>query len=168
MKRRVLMNRITRSTLALALVPTFISLFISTPAQAQTASNTLRLWREGDAGERLNLRGRIVDGTGRPVEGARVNVRQADGTATYTEQYAGTMVTGKDGGYRMASVVPGQYTGNKHIHMTVEHADYWPVDTTVVFKGDNDDYPDAVPLEQSFIKGVLVWQGRYDVTLEKR
>ena len=70
------------------------------------------------------------------------------------------MVTGKDRGYRMASVVPGQYIGNKHINMTVEHSDYWPADTTVTCDGDNDDYPDAVALEQSFIKGILVWQWR--------
>ncbi len=161
MQRRQLLSLITRSTMALAVLTSY-------SARAQEASDTLVMWREGDEGERLNLRGRVVDGTGRPVAGARINVRQADGTAVYSSRYSGTMVTGKDGGYRLASVVPGQYTGNKHIHMSVEHPDYWSADTTIVFKGDNDDQPDAVALEQSFINGELVWQGRYDVTLEKR
>jgi protocatechuate 3,4-dioxygenase beta subunit len=81
-------------------------------AQSQTPapppSNTARLWKKGDPGERKNLRGRIVDAAGLPIAGARVQMRQADGTATYTEQYAGLMVTQADGSYRLATVVRGQ------------------------------------------------------------
>jgi hypothetical protein len=66
------------------------------------------------------------------------------------------------------TVLPQLYAGNKHIHVTVEHDAYWPFSATIVFKGDNNDDPSAIPLEESRIKGELVWQGRYDAALEKR
>lgn len=145
---------------------TGVMLCFETRAFAQQPSNTARLWRDSDHGERLNLRGRVVDATGRPIAGAVINTRQADGHAVYTPQYAATLVSGKDGSYRIATVLPGQYAGDKHIQVTVEHPDYKPFRETILFKGDNSD-ANGVVLEESRIKGVLVWQGRYDIKMQK-
>ena len=145
---------------------TGVMLCFETRAFAQQPSNTARLWRDSDHVERLNLRGWVVDATGRLIAGAFINTRQADGHAAYTPQYAATLVSGKDGSYRIATVLPGQYAGDKPIHVTVEHPDYNPFWETIVFKGDNSD-ANGVVLEESRIKGVLVWQGRYDIKMQK-
>jgi protocatechuate 3,4-dioxygenase beta subunit len=163
MQRRTLLKLTTTFVVGASLSAP--QMLFSTVA-AQQPANTARLWRDGDSGERLNLRGRVTDPSGRPVAGAVVNTRQADGDAVYTPQYAATLVSGKDGSYRIATVLPGQYAGDKHIHVTVEHPDYLPFFQTIVFKGDNND-PNGVVLEESRIKRVLVWQGRYDIKLQK-
>ena len=81
----------------------------------------------------LALSGRILDRFGKPVEGARVEIWQADGVGRYTHSrdseakdrdpnFAGFgwMRTGADGAYAFSSIRPVPYTGRTpHIHFAV-------------------------------------------------
>ena len=81
----------------------------------------------------LALSGRILDRFGKPVEGARVEIWQADGVGRYTHSRDGEakdrdpnfagfgwMRTGADGTYAFASIRPVPYTGRTpHIHFAV-------------------------------------------------
>lgn len=95
------------------------------------------LWQPGDPGERLFLRGRVLGGDGRPLAGAVVNLWHADGTGTYRDvRYRAQLETAKDGTFNVATVLPGQYWGVKHIHVVVDHPDYRQLNARIVFKGD--------------------------------
>jgi len=71
----------------------------------------------GFGGEPCLVRGRVVDTGGRPIEGARVEVWQADDTGHYDVQYAdldeprgrGHLFTGRDGGFSFTTVKPVAY-----------------------------------------------------------
>lgn len=95
------------------------------------------LWQPGDPGERLFLRGRVVDPGGRPLAGALVALRQADGNGNYHDvRYRATLRTAKDGTFSVSTVLPGQYWGAKHIHLLVRHESHGQMVTRILFKGD--------------------------------
>jgi protocatechuate 3,4-dioxygenase beta subunit len=95
------------------------------------------LWQPGDAGERLFLRGRVVDPEGRPLADALVALRQADGNGEYHDvRYRATLRTAKDGTFSVSTVLPGQYWGAKHIHLMVQHDAHGQLATRILFKGD--------------------------------
>lgn len=104
---------------------------------AADAAVNVSLWRPGDPGERLFLRARVIDRNGRPLPGAMVRLRQTDGTGSYRpDRYRASFRAGADGSFNLSTVLPGQYWGEKHIHVGVSHAGYEPLETRVLFKGD--------------------------------
>lgn len=114
-----------------------MSFSITAPVIADSSGeDKLELWQEGDSGEPLNLRGRVISPDGRPIEGALVQVRQADGDAQYVAKYQGSLVSGERGSFTLQTVVPGQYTSAKHVHIRVTHPDYQELVTEILFKGD--------------------------------
>lgn len=82
------------------------------------------LWRDGGTvlfpgrGERLTLRGRVLDGAGAPVVDALFETWQVDGAGKLptagdaARPYGyGRVSTGADGGYAIETVMPGPCTG---------------------------------------------------------
>lgn len=141
-----------RSAVALFLL--FFSLCLTLPAVAQTPpstdSATVVLWQPGDPGQRLNLRGRVLNSKGEPLAGVTIYLRQADGTGAYQyDRYRAAFQTDAEGSFRLATVLPGQYSGAKHIHATLEHPGYATLDTQILFRGDT-------PLEESLQDRVVV------------
>lgn len=111
----------------------------ASPAQGQPAEDPgkVMLWQPGDPGERLFLTGRVVGADGRPLAGAVVQLRQADGTGLYREaRFRARLQTTEEGAFNVATVLPGQYRGPKHIHLTISHGRYPTLTTRIVFKGD--------------------------------
>lgn len=108
------------------------------PVYAQLAESSIaKLWRPGDAGTRLELRGRVLGEAGRALEGAEIHLRQADGTGSYhSDRYRAQLRSGKRGAFAIQSVLPGQYYGAKHIHVVVRHQAYAPLHTRILFRGD--------------------------------
>jgi protocatechuate 3,4-dioxygenase beta subunit len=100
--------------------------------------------RQGRAlGQVIQLTGRIMDTSGRPLPQARVKIWQANAAGRYTNpvdnnpapldpNFLGVVSFGvaADGSYRLRTVKPGAYpepTGTMrtpHIHFDVENADY--------------------------------------------
>jgi len=79
----------------------------------------------------------VVDPHGRPLAGAIVALRQADGNGSYQDvRYRATLQTAKDGTFSVSTVLPGQYWGAKHIHLTVRHDSYGQLVARILFKGD--------------------------------
>ncbi len=152
-------------------------------AQAETSTSTngeaakkpklVDLWQPGDAGQRMNIRGRVTSLDGTPLDGIPVSIRQADGNGDYTERYSTTVLTDQKGRYQFGSVVPGNYIGVRHVHIGVYHDEYQYFDSQILFKGDPnlDGYTEAdkaIFLEESEVKGETILFGRFDIVLVPR
>ena len=143
----------------------------TSPVEAESPGNTLNLWRPGDPGQPLRISGWVRSTNGKPIAGATIYIRQADGTGTYTPEYQARLKTGKDGSYRFSTVLPGQYYGVKHIHIGAVQEGYEYLETEILFKGDPNLDPDstskyAIHLEEATVNEKTVLFGRFDMTLK--
>ena len=142
-----------------------------TPGGEPDAPESANLWQQGDPGQPLRINGWVRNTNGKPIVGAVVTVWQADGTGTYHEdRYRASLRTGKDGKYRFNTVLPGQTYSVKHIHILVTHAQYEPVETQILFKGDPhlDEATAAelaITLEEGKIKDKTVLFGTFDIVM---
>jgi len=149
-------------------------------AQAQPAQPTnneaakkpklVDLWQPGDAGHRMNIRGRVTSLDGTPLSGVGIAIRQADGTGDYTGRYSTTLRTDAKGRYQFGSVIPGNYLGLRHVHISVYHEGYQYFDSRILFKGDPNldglsESEDAVFLEESTVNNETIHFGRFDIML---
>ena len=146
---------------------------IAQAAGSDAAPSSVRFWEPGDPGERLHIRGRVVGTDGRPIPGAELHVRQADGTGAYQDtRYRGRLGSGADGSFQMVTVLPGQYWGAKHIHVFVTHPDYVPLDTRILFRGDpNIDETEgdlAIAVEEIRTDEGTILAGGVEFVLERR
>jgi protocatechuate 3,4-dioxygenase beta subunit len=136
----------------------------------QKKSKLIDLWRPGDTGQRMNIRGRVTSLDGTPLGGIRIALRQANGDGDYTENYSTTLETDAKGRFQFGSVVPGNYYGAKHVHLTVYQDGFEYFDTSILFKGDpnlDEHYEDgtAIFLEESTVNGETILFGRFDIVL---
>jgi len=141
----------------------------STPSE-EKKSKLIDLWQPGDPGQRMNIRGRVTSIDGTPLGGIRISLRQANGEGDYTENYQTTLETDAKGRYQFGSVVPGNYIGARHVHLTVYQDGFEYFDTSILFKGDpnlGEHYEDgtAIFLEESTVKGETILFGRFDIVL---
>ena len=141
----------------------------STPG-AEKKSKLIDLWQPGDAGQRMNIRGRVTSIDGTPLGGIQISLRQANGDGDYTDNYRATLETDDKGRYQFGSVVPGNYFGAKHVHVTVYQDGFEYFDTSILFKGDpnlDEHYENgtAIFLEESTVKGETIMFGRFDIVL---
>lgn len=139
-------------------------------SEADTRPKLLDLWRPGDAGQRMNILGRVTSLDGTPLPGIAISIRQADGNGDYTEQYSTTLRTDEKGRYQFGSVVPGNYTGVRHVHIGVYQDGYQYFDTRILFKGDPNldglsETERAIFLEESTVNGETIFFGRFDIVL---
>ncbi len=128
------------------------------------------LWRDGDPGERLVLRGRVLDTEGAPVADAEVELWHADGTGqVHPDRYRTRLRTNGNGGFGVTTALPGYIPGApdvwgaRHIHVVVTHPGYPQLISLILFKGDPNlqglrpPYPAlAVFVEQGTIKDEAV------------
>lgn len=155
-----------------AIVLTGLAL-VAPPATAAGGDepHKVTLWKDGDAGDRLVVSGRVVDSNQRPIAGAQIFVRQADGGGDYSGAYSATLISAADGQYMLRTAVPGQYSSAKHIHINVTHNDYQPLYTEIRFKGDpNADAsgdPSEIALEEATHAGKIVFVGKFDIVLRR-
>lgn len=142
----------------------------SAAPEAEKKSKLIDLWRPGDPGQRMNIRGRVTSIDGTPLGGIRISLRQADGDGDYTENYQTTLETDAKGRYQFGSVLPGNYMGAKHVHVTVYQDGFEYFDTSILFKGDpnlDEHYESGTPifLEESTVNGETILFGRFDIML---
>ena len=142
----------------------------SAGADSSTKMKLIDLWRPGDAGQRMNIRGRVTSLDGTPLAGIEISIRQANGDGDYTDQYQTRLTSDDKGRYQFGSVVPGNYMGAKHVHVTVYQKGWEYFDTSILFKGDpnlDSHYGDGTPifLEESTVNGETIMFGRFDIVL---
>ncbi len=128
------------------------------------APESRNLWREGDPGERLQLRGRVLDIDGDPVADALVELWQADGSGAVTpDRYRTRLRSRVDGSFGVITALPGYIAGApgvwgaRHIHVRVTHPNYSELISLILFEGDPQleglPYPDlAVFVEQAQVE----------------
>lgn len=96
------------------------------------------LWREGDAGEPLRLRARVLDTCGRPVSGARIRMLHANQDGHHEpDRWRADLRSGERGEVEVLTVYPG-YAGSlpRHIHFIITHPDHRQLVTRLFFKND--------------------------------
>lgn len=130
-------------------------------------------------GDKLILSGQVTDTWGRPIQGAKVDVWQADKDGNYDVadpddnnnpnipyQFRRWQTVGNDGGFEFKTIRPGHYqigenrwrTG--HIHVKVSAEGYRPLTTQLYFEHDEHNAtnswfsPDRVVQETSLDNGV--------------
>ncbi len=128
------------------------------------APESRNLWRDGDPGQQLQLRGRVLDVDGDPVADALVELWQADGSGEVNpSRYRTRQRTRADGGFGVLTALPGYIAGApgvwgaRHIHVRITHPDYAELISLILFEGDPRleglPYPDlAVFVEQAKIE----------------
>lgn len=130
------------------------------------APEARNLWRDGDPGERLVLRGRVLDTDGAPVADAEVELWHADGLGlVHPDRHRTRLRTRANGGFGVTTALPGYIPGApgvwgaRHIHVIVTHPDYPQLISLILFEGDPNlaglrpPYPGlAVFVEQGTIR----------------
>lgn len=155
--------------------PVFASDLILVQADTSTSGTAQKtklidMWRPGDPGERMNIRGRVISLDGTPLGGIRISIRQANGAGDYTDNYRTVLESDARGRFQFGSVLPGNYMGARHIHVTVYQDGFEYFDTSILFKRDpnlSEHYEDgkAIFLEESTVKGETILFGRFDIVL---
>ena len=118
---------------------------------------TMMRGRTGRAkGQVIFIRGQVLDAQCRPIEGAMVEIWQANAGGRYNHpedrtnpapldpdfQGWGKAVTDREGRYLFKTIVPGSYpagfmwTRPSHVHYTVHRRNYYPLTTQMYFAGD--------------------------------
>ena len=117
------------------------------------------LWQPGQPGQRLQLRGRVLNTSGMPLADALVELWHTDAFGNYPPLRA-SLKTKTNGSFGITTVLPGHNQGYRarHIHFVITHAAHRRLVTRIFFKGDvNLDeapFPElAVFLEESSIDG---------------
>ncbi len=135
---------------------------------APGAPELRNLWQQGDPGERLLLRGRVLTTGGLPVPDAQVELWHADGNGeVHPDRYRTRLRTGHHGDFGVTTALPGYIPnapgvwGARHIHIVVTHPDYPQLISLILFKGDPNlaglSYPElAVFVEQGRIRDQTV------------
>jgi protocatechuate 3,4-dioxygenase beta subunit len=109
-------------------------------------------------GEILHVTGRVLDASGAVLEGARVELWQANAQGRYHHpgdrnpiamdpgfQGFGKMVTGADGAYRFKTIRPGLYPGRtRHLHFLVAVPGRSDLVTQMYFSGEPDNARDGL------------------------
>ncbi len=97
-----------------------------------------KLWREGDAGEPLFLRARVLDTCGKPVAGARIRILHANQDGIHeADRWRADLTTDERGSFEIVTVFPG-YAGfiPRHIHFMITHPEHRELVTRLFFKND--------------------------------
>ena len=131
-------------------------------------SETTELWRAGEPGQRMRIRGRVTSIDGTPLPNVSVRVRHADSEGLDWSYYQGIAVTNSKGAYQFGSVIPGNSHRLSHVHVYVNHDGYRFLETEFYFKDDPKsakDDPNSIILEAATVNDETIMFGRFDIVL---
>ena len=137
-------------------------------AETSGKPKMVEFWKPGESGQRMRIRGRVIDLSGRPVGNVTIRIRHADSEGLDWSYYHGEVVANDKGLYQFGSVIPGNSHRLSHVHVYVDHPGYQYIDTEFHFKNDPKaamDDPYAIFLEEGTVGGNTMMFGRYDITL---
>lgn len=99
-------------------------------------------------GTRLLLLGAVVAADCKPIAGALLDFWHADASGEYDNdgyRLRGHQFADERGGYRLATIVPGRYTGRtRHIHVKVQAPHNAVLTTQLYFPGEPDNEADGL------------------------
>lgn len=134
------------------------------------------LLEPGVIGEKLNLTGRVLTRSGKPVAGALLDFWQADGNGRYDNvdyKLRGHQFTDNFGRYQLETVIPGEYSGRtRHIHVKVQAPNGSVLTTQLFFPGVEDNQRDSIFRPELLVSlndtetGVTSKQAKFDFVLD--
>ncbi len=102
----------------------------------------------GVVGDRLNLTGRVLTRSGKPVAGVLLDFWQADGNGRYDNagyMLRGHQFTDDQGRYQLETVLPGNYGGRtRHIHVKVQPPGGDVLTTQLFFPDEGSNQRDSI------------------------
>ena len=132
------------------------------------------LWREGDEGEPLFIRARVLDTCGKPVAGARIRIVHANWHGYHEpDRWRADLTSDNRGAFSLVTVFPG-YTGGlpRHMHFIIDHPNHPQLITRLFFKNDpsvDHGIEDlAMVLEEIERKPGRGWVAGYEFVLPPR
>jgi protocatechuate 3,4-dioxygenase beta subunit len=139
------------------------------PFYKRDAPQVAQLQRPGDPGLPVQISGKVLDTRGDLLEGAKIEIWQANHVGVYDidgYSYRATLTAGNDGKYEFGSVMPGHYPGRvcQHIHYLVSAPGHKPLITQLyfatdpVFEGDpkRNYLRDPLILDSELVRPVLL------------
>lgn len=138
------------------------------PEAEQSKQQMLELWKPGDTGQRMRIRGRVTSTDGSPISDVHIRFRHADSEGINRSYFQGELHTNDRGVYQFGSVIPGNNHRLSHVHVYLNHPDFLPIDTEFYFKSDpkaNPDDPNAIFLEEGNANDEAFMYGRWDISL---
>ena len=130
------------------------------------------LWRDGDGGEPLVLRGRVLDTCGKPVANALVRIVHANENGDHiADRWRAHLNTDASGQFRVVTVLPGYTAGlPRHMHFIIEHPEHRRLMTHLYFKNDPLAEPGAedlsLVLEEVQREDRRGWLSNFEFVLE--
>lgn len=130
----------------------------------------------GTRGERLLLRGRVLDVSCAPLPGAGLDVWQADALGTYdlvAYRLRGRFEVEQDGSFELRSIRPGNYRVQDgvraaHLHLKLHAPGKQKLTTQLYFADDPHNDEDCFAVDALIVDWRLVdgiWTAEYDFTL---
>ena len=139
------------------------------PFYKKGAPNVAQLRAPGDSGLPLSVSGRIFDVRGEALQGATVEIWQANHQGLYDldhYRYRAALIADRDGKYAFDSVMPGHYPARvcQHIHYVVSAPGHKPLITQLyfatdpVFEGapDKNFSKDPLVLSRELVRPVMI------------
>ncbi|MBX2879668.1 MAG: carboxypeptidase regulatory-like domain-containing protein, partial [Granulosicoccus sp.] len=167
-------TQVNRSLIILTLAAAMSSFAVAQDKETNEGNpqkqQMLELWKPGDSGQRMRIRGRVTDANGQPLPNVRIRFRHADSEGINRSYHQGELETNERGIYQFGSVIPGNSHRLSHVHVYISHPGFQYLDTEFYFKDDpkaNADDPNAIFLEEgnSDDNGGKMMYGRWDVAL---
>ena len=125
----------------------------------------------GVTGPRLSLRGRVLNRSSKPVDGALIEYWHTDAAGNYPPLRASTRAR-FNGSFRIRTVLPGHNDGDRarHIHFVLSHSDHPQLVTRIYFRGDENmeeaPWPElAITLEEALREGERQYFGNLQFVL---
>lgn len=111
------------------------------PFYKRAAPHQTDLRAAGDRGLPLSVSGQIFDARGHALEGATIEIWQANDAGIYDldgYKYRAALVSDRAGKYAFGSIMPGHYPGRvcQHIHYLVQAPGCKPLTTQLYFATD--------------------------------
>lgn len=195
------------SGLATLLGRTALAALVTTPPQTQGPfyPDTLPLDQDNDLtriagkpgeaqGEFTELGGRVLDTSGMPLDGIRVEIWQCNAFGRYHHprdnravsldphfQGYGSFITGANGGYRFRTIKPVAYPGRTpHIHFALSGPGIRPLVTQLYVQGEPGNRDDFVlnsirdPLAREKLVvafepgGDVAWRAHFDLVVARQ
>jgi len=156
---------------AIALSAITVNVFAQDSKESQAEQvkpQMLELWKPGDSGQRMRIRGRVTSTDGSPIPNVNIRFRHADSEGLDRSYHQGELSTNERGVYQFGSVIPGNNHRLSHVHVYISQPGFRYVETEFYFKDDpkaNPDDPNAIFLEESNADGEKMMYGRWDITL---